>query len=92
MTPGKGGIQGGPDARVAQGGEGENKADEECGVGRQWLVECSTMYHGPSGEIIMMKHCQHFHIYTVTKNQEEHYFPSLRALLTSHLCWQVSSP
>jgi len=29
-------------------------------VGRRWLVECSIMYPGPSGENIMMKHCQTF--------------------------------
>ena len=78
--------------RVAQGREGKDEGDEGCGLGQRWLVECSIMYHGPSGENIMMKHCQHFHIYTFTKHQEEHYFPLLQALLNSHLCWQVSSP
>ena len=68
-----------------QGREGKDEADEECGIRQGWLVECSIMYQGPSGENIMMKHCQRFHIYTITKHQEEHYFPLLQALLTSHL-------
>jgi len=61
-------------------------------MGRRWLVKKYILSYGPTGGNIMMKHLQDLRGYTLTKNQEEHCFPLHLALLTSHLCLQVSSP